>query len=130
VNAIAAGTVAPQPQDEKAFIHPAPKIFKEDCRIDWNRPAADLYNFVRGLSPYPTAWTTLGGKVLKLFKLSEGSQEIAGAPGTLQLNEQNELWVRCADASLRIDSLQLEGKKRMDTAAFLLGHREELKHVE
>ncbi len=130
VLAIQAGTVQPQPQDEGAFLHPAPKIFKEDCRIDWQRPAADLYNFVRGLSPYPTAWTTLGGKVLKIFKVTEGEQTIEGKPGTLFLSGKNELWVQCGDGSLRIDSLQLEGKKRMETAAFLLGHREELAYVE
>ncbi|MFN8393696.1 MAG: methionyl-tRNA formyltransferase [Bacteroidia bacterium] len=130
VKAIDAGTVKAQPQDEKEFLHPAPKIFKEDCRIDWSRPAREVYNFVRGLSPYPTAWTTLGGKVLKIFKVSEGGQEIDGNPGTLLRNAQGELWVRCGDGCLRIDSLQLEGKKRMETAAFLLGHREELSHVE
>ena len=130
VLAIQAGTVQPRPQDEGAFLHPAPKIFKEDCRIDWQRPAAALYNFVRGLSPYPTAWTTLGGKVLKIYKVTEGELPIDGKPGTLFLSSKNELWVQCGNGSLRIDSLQLEGKKRMETAAFLLGHREELAYVE
>jgi methionyl-tRNA formyltransferase len=130
VMAIESNAVRPQPQDEKAFLHPAPKIFKEDCRIDWARPASALYNFVRGLSPYPTAWTTLNGKVLKIFKVTEGDHEIAGKPGTLHLDGKNELWVRCGEGCLRIDALQIEGKKRMETAAFLLGHREELSHVE
>jgi methionyl-tRNA formyltransferase len=130
VKAIETGTVQPKPQDEKAFLHPAPKIFKEDCRIDWNRPASALYNFVRGLSPYPTAWTMLNGKVLKIFGVSEGDIALDGAPGTLQLIGKNELWVCCGEGGLRIDTLQIEGKKRMDTAAFLLGQREELSHVE
>ncbi len=130
VKAIEAGTVSPQPQDELAFLHPAPKIFKEDCRIVWSKNAAALYNFVRGLSPYPTAWTTLNGKVLKIFKVTEGDETFEGKPGTLKLTGKNELWVRCGEGCLRIDNLQLEGKKRMDTAAFLLGHREELGHVE
>jgi methionyl-tRNA formyltransferase len=130
VQAIAAGTLQPQPQDEKAFLHPAPKIFKEHCRIDWHRPAAELYNFVRGLSPYPTAWTTINGKLLKIYKATEGDLEIDGPAGSLRVTEQKELWVRCADRSLRIDALQIEGKKRMETAAFLLGHREDLQHVE
>ncbi len=130
VQAIASGTVQPQPQDEKKFTHPAPKIFKDDCRIDWTRSASQLYNFVRGLSPYPTAWTMLGGKLLKVFKVSEGSQVVPGGPGSLLVTEKNELWVRCGEGALRIDGLQIEGKKRMETAAFLLGHREELKHVE
>lgn len=130
VQAIAAGKVQAQPQNDQAFIHPAPKIFKEDCRIDWTKPAAALYNFVRGLSPYPTAWTTLGGKVLKIYKVTEGDQPIEGQPGTLLLTADKELWVRCGAGSLRIDQLQIEGKKKMETAAFLLGHREELQHVE
>ncbi len=130
VQAIAAGTLQPQPQDETAFLHPAPKIFKDDCRINWHRSAAELYNFVRGLSPYPTAWTTLNGKMLKIYKATEGDLEIDGPAGSLRVTEQKELWVRCADRSLRIDTLQIEGKKRMETAAFLLGHREDLQHVE
>lgn len=130
VKAIESNEVKPLPQDEKAFLHPAPKIFKEDCRIDWTKPASQLYNFTRGLSPYPTAWTMLNGKVLKVFKVSEGNEPIEGKPGTLKLSGKNELWVACGQGSLRIDSLQIEGKKRMDTAAFLLGQREELTHVE
>lgn len=129
VTAIENGSVQPQPQDEGAFLHPAPKIFKEDCRIDWSKPAAALYNFVRGLSPYPTAWTMLDGKVLKIFKVSEGDADVGTAPGQLTLIGK-ELWVRCGAGCLRIDALQIEGKKRMDTASFLLGHREELHHVE
>lgn len=129
VRAIESGTVHPQPQDEKAFVHPAPKIFKEYCRIDWNRKASELYNFVRGLSPYPAAWTLLNGKVLKIYQVTEGTVEWEGRPGSLHLTGKNELWVKCGEGALRIDSLQLEGKKRMDTAAFLLGHREGLDHV-
>jgi methionyl-tRNA formyltransferase len=130
VQAIQSETIVPQPQDELAFLHPAPKIFKEDCRIDWNLDAGKIYNFIRGLSPSPTAWTTLNGKVLKIFKVTEGEETFDGTPGTLKLSGKNELWVRCGEGCLRIDNLQIEGKKRMDTAAFLLGHREELGHVE
>jgi methionyl-tRNA formyltransferase len=130
VQAIEKDAVQPQPQDESAILHAAPKIFKEDCRIDWSRPAASLYNFVRGLSPYPAAWTTLNGKMLKIFRVTEGNHIVQGTPGTLLLDGKNELWVRCGEGSLRIDALQIEGKKRMETAAFLLGHREELSHVE
>lgn len=130
VKAIAAGTVAPQAQVEVSSLHLAPKIFKEDCRIDWTRTARELYNFVRGLSPYPTAWTMLNGKLLKVFQVSEGKASIQGKPGSLHIMPTGELWVCCGEGSLRIDSLQLEGKKRMDTAAFLLGLREEVTHVE
>lgn len=130
VKAIEAGTVRPVPQDEKAFLHPAPKIFKDDCRIDWTQSASALYNFVRGLSPYPAAWTTLNGKVLKVYQATESPESIPGTPGTIRLSGKNELWVGCGKGSLRIDSLQIEGKKRMDTAAFLLGQREEPTHVE
>jgi methionyl-tRNA formyltransferase len=131
VQAIDSGNFHPLTQDEKAFIHAAPKIFKEDCKIDWSRKAPELYNFIRGLSPSPTAWTKLNGKVLKIFKVTEGGEQVTGPAGTLKkLSGKNELWVRCGEGCLRIDSLQIEGKKQMDTAAFLIGHREELSHVE
>jgi methionyl-tRNA formyltransferase len=130
VMAIEDGTVTPKPQEEAAFVHPAPKIFKEDCRIDWSRPAAEIYNFVRGLSPYPTAWTTLNGKTLKVFRVHEMTGEVAGPPASIHITPKGEFCIQCGTGSLRIDELQLEGKKRMETSAFLLGYKEKLSHVE
>ena len=133
VDAIIAGTVKPIPQDQlltaRQQATPAPKIFKDTCRIDWSRPAETLYNHIRGLSPYPAAWTTLtdrqGNEVttLKIFATSEPQPMGAGeqpAPGTIQA-DRKRLRVACADGWLEVLSLQQSGKKRMDTDAFLRG---------
>jgi methionyl-tRNA formyltransferase len=113
----------PQENEE---LKPAPKIFKETCEINWNQPAKRVYDFIRGLSPYPGAWTTIysnGGQpvVLKIFKSSK-TQLSAGErqPGTL-VTGKKQLYIACADTLLQIDTLQMAGKKRMDAAAFLNG---------
>lgn len=133
VDAIIAGTVKPIPQDQLLTAGqqatPAPKIFKDTCRIDWSRPAETLYNHIRGLSPYPAAWTTLADRqgnevtTLKIFATSEPQPMGAGeqpAPGTIQA-DRKRLRVACADGWLEVLSLQQSGKKRMDTDAFLRG---------
>jgi methionyl-tRNA formyltransferase len=133
VDAIIEGAVKPIPQEQMLTAGqqptPAPKIFKDTCRIDWRRPAEELYNHIRGLSPYPAAWTTLvdesGGEVttLKVYQTSEpvpfGNGELP-APGTLKADRKT-LQVACADGWLEVLSLQQSGKKRMDTDAFLRG---------
>jgi len=103
----------------------APKIFKETCQINWNQPAKQVYDFVRGLSPVPGAWTTLNDEagrqtVLKIFKTSKTSLPANCQPGTVVI-EPKRLCVACADALLQIEELQLAGKKRMDARAFLNG---------
>ena len=133
VDAIIAGTVKPIPQEQMLTAGqkptPAPKIFKETCRIDWNQPAEALYNHIRGLSPYPAAWTTLiddEGKditTLKIFETGEPlpfSADENPLPGSI-LADRKTLRVACADGWLNVLSLQQSGKKRMDTDAFLRG---------
>ncbi len=133
VDAIIDGTVHPIPQDQMLTAGqqptPAPKIFKDTCRIDWSRPAEQLYNHIRGLSPYPAAWTTLAsddGKepiTVKIYATGE-PQPITGsekpAPGTIDACRKT-LRVACGDGWLEVLSLQQSGKKRMDTDAFLRG---------
>ncbi len=134
VDAIIAGTVHPIPQDQLATAGqqptPAPKIFKDTCRIDWSRPAEHLYNHIRGLSPYPAAWTMLvdeGGKestTLKIYATSEPiafSGDESPTPGSIA-SDQKTLRIACADGWLQILSLQQAGKKRMATDAFLRGY--------
>ena len=133
VDAIIAGTVKPIPQDQMLTAGqqptPAPKIFKDTCRIDWNRPAEALYNHIRGLSPYPAAWTTLtddeGNETsLKVFATAQPEPFASGEapkPGTL-LADRKTLRVACGDGWLQVLSLQQSGKKRMDTDAFLRGY--------
>ena len=126
VKGLEAGTLKATPQDESLFLHPAPKIFKEDCRIDWRQSAPKVYHFIRGLSPYPAAWTELEGTSLKIFSAELGGWlEEDQEPGMLKIAD-NQLYVACADRWLRVLSLQLAGKKRMEADAFLRGHKGEL----
>ena len=134
VDAIIAGTVKPIPQEQMLTAGqqptPAPKIFKDTCRIDWSRPAEALYNHIRGLSPYPAAWTTLqdadGNEMTTLKVYATGEPEpFATAekptPGTI-VADRKTLRVACGDGWLELLSLQQSGKKRMDTDAFLRGY--------
>jgi methionyl-tRNA formyltransferase len=105
-------------------LHAAPKIFKETCQIDWNQSAKQIYDFVRGLSPYPGAWTILvspDGKetVLKIFKTSRTNQP-AVALGTTAIIDRRPC-ISTANELLMIDELQLSGKKRMSGRDFLNG---------
>lgn len=120
VQGLAAGTLTPQPQDEKSARHHAPKIFKEDCRIDWQRSAEELYHFVRGLAPYPTAWTTLQGQRLKLYAVEPVEADDTASPGTVR--QQGEtLQVATGRGWLALQEIQPAGKKRMSVADFLRG---------
>ena len=133
VDAIIEGTVKPIPQDQMLTMGqqptPAPKIFKDTCRIDWTRPAEALYNHIRGLSPYPAAWTVLkdenGNEVTTIKVYKTGEPEPFGgyphpAPGTIKADRKT-VRIACADGWLQILTLQQSGKKRMDTDAFLRG---------
>lgn len=129
VEEIAAGTVKPKPQPEGEFI-PAPKIFKSDCAIDWNRPAVEIHNQVRGLSPYPAAFGTIVENAdhkynAKIFTTALTEPKgCASAPGDIVI-EGKRMWVKCSDKFLEIIELQPAGKKRMETSAFLLGYHPE-----
>lgn len=122
------GHPASIPQEESAELKAAPKIFKETCQINWNHPAKRIYDFVRGLSPYPGAWTVLkdekgGETVLKIFRTIKTDKQVNDRVGTL-MADRKHLYIACADAWLQIDELQLAGKKRMDAQAFLNGMKE------
>ncbi len=130
VKAIESNTIAPKPQDQNALRHQAPKIFKEDCQIDWNKPVRDVYNFIRGLSPYPTAWTTLEGKMLKVLNTRRTNKSNTPLPGKAVISKGNKLFISCMDGWLEITELQLEGKKRMKTEEFLRGYKGGLSRVE
>lgn len=129
VKAIEDGTATSVPQEQFMTDEPlrhAPKIFKETCRIQWNSSARDIFNFVRGLSPYPAAWSTLvcGDKVqdVKIYitHFEECIQD--NEPGTLVVEEKN-MRVAALDGWVYIDELQLAGKKRMKVEDFLRGAR-------
>ncbi len=119
------GTVNPQPQPEGEFL-PAPKIFKADCKIDWNREAEDIHNHIRGLSPYPAAWTTVedaaGTEVdVKIFASALTDSAKWLAPGEVYI-QKGKLWVGTATSPIEILSLQPAGKKQMPANAYLLGY--------
>lgn len=116
-------------EGKETVLHPAPKIFKETCEVNWNQPAKRVHDFVRGLSPYPGAWTTLTAEatgqtsVLKLFHTTLLDEPTAGAqPGTIKTGKA-QLCIATADRWLQIDELQMSGKKRMKAADFLNGNR-------
>ena len=109
-------------------LKPAPKIFKETCEITWTKTAKQVYDFVRGLSPYPGAWTTLVGSdgkrtVLKIFKTHKTGRPVTAPTGTIGI-EGKALCVAAADEWLEITELQLAGKKRMTARDFLNGMKQ------
>ena len=119
VRLIEQGKAVPRPQDP-ALASPAPKIFKEDCRIDWHAPAEHVRNHIRGLSPSPAAFTTRDGRVLKIYRARIGAGSLA--PGIVDVT-RDALLVGTADNPIAIEDLQQEGKKRMTVGEFLRGYR-------
>lgn len=134
VDAILEGKVKTTPQEQLAKaeeLRPAPKIFKETCRIDWTAGVKKVYDFVRGLSPYPAAWTELhqgeaAPMSLKIFETEKIFTPHSLKPGTVVTDKKTYFHIASTDGFLRVLSLQLAGKKRMDVADFLRGYR----HVE
>lgn len=131
VDAIIAGTVKPIPQEQLLNKDeeptPAPKIFKESCKIDFTRTAREVYNHIRGLSPYPAAWTEIQDSTgaihaVKIYETELPSDKIIGEPGCVVVTKDT-LTFACADGSIEVKSLQLAGKKRMTTAEFLRGFK-------
>ncbi len=128
------GKIESMPQEEMistdTVLHHAPKIFKETCRIDFHQPAKKVYDFIRGLSPYPGAWTEIqkeGGKaqVLKVFKSAKTGKAVVSSDvaGTLRVEGKN-LLVACSDEWLQLETIQISGKKRMEARDFLNGMRD------
>ncbi len=101
----------------------APKIFKEDCQINWNRPVEKVYNHIRGLSPYPAAYTFLHEKTLKIFQAELYLEKPSIAPGEYVSDGKSYLRFAASDAFIGIKELQLEGKKKMTVDEFLRGYR-------
>lgn len=108
-------------QDLSVGTKHAPKIFKDDCLIDFSKPTEAVYNFIRGLSPYPTAWTKLGTQTLKVFWADKETGELTATSGTLLSDNKKYIKVACADGWLSLKDIQLEGKKRMGVEEFLRG---------
>jgi methionyl-tRNA formyltransferase len=102
-------------------IPSAPKIFKEDCKIDWSQTSADVHNHVRGLSPFPAAWTELEGKNFKVFRGRPEMGKVVSVP--FETDGKTYLAFRCSDGAYYVQTIQPEGKKRMGIEEFLRGWR-------
>lgn len=126
VEKIASGDIAPIEQSQMfdGELKPAPKIFKEDCHIDFSRSGREIVNLVRGLSPYPAAWASLAENLTaKVFEVEFTPQEVKDEPGTILSDERKYIRVVCADGLVEIKELQLSGKKRMSAEELLRGFR-------
>jgi len=129
VNAILNGTIHSQPQkiSSETELKLAPKIFRETCRINWSQSVESVYNFVRGLSPIPAAWTMLeGGKypeMMKIFKTEKEVEEHNYETGRVITDKRSFLKVALPNGFLNICELQLSGKKHMTVEEFLRGYK-------
>jgi methionyl-tRNA formyltransferase len=127
VKLIESGTVKTMLQND-SDASPASKIFKETCRIEWNQPSEKIHNFIRGLSPYPAAWTIHDQKVIKIFKSRKTENQFPDSrfkvqePGAIIVTD-TQLFVQSSGGVLEILELQQEGKKRMSAEEFLRGYR-------
>lgn len=128
VNDILAGTLTPVPQDQLLKGEaptPAPKIFKDDCRIDWTRPAHEVHNHVRGLSPYPAAWTMMSidgtePAMAKILEIKVHPEHTSTHPGRVTITNDT-IQVECADHTVTVERIQPAGKRPMNTADYLRG---------
>ncbi|MCT8340439.1 methionyl-tRNA formyltransferase [Flavobacteriaceae bacterium TK19130] len=125
VGLIEDGSAHPIAQEVKKPLKNAPKLTSENTRIDWNNSAAEVEAFVRGLSPFPVAWTQMkqGNDkpvLIKVYNAKAASKKISDMPGTLEIGKK-EILVACGEGSLSITELQLPGKRKMDTASLLNG---------
>jgi len=125
VKAIEEGSYPSLPQKETADTKHAPKIFKETCEINWNQTSEQVRNFVRGLSPYPSAWTTLNGKVFKIFSVQStvDSRQLTVSPGEIETDNKIFLRVKTQDGWLSILEFQPEGKKKMSVEEYFRGNK-------
>lgn len=125
IDALVAGTLTPIPQENPTGLRHAPKIFTETGQIDWTRPTDEIFNLIRGLSPFPAAFTHLDGKLLKIYRSEKEVPPVPGtAPaGTSDTDQKTYLRFATADGYIRVTELQLEGKKKMNVADFLRGYK-------
>ena len=125
VDCIIAGTAPKTPQPQGVTLKSAPKIFKETCRVDWTQSCHQIFNFVRGLSPYPAAWSVLhtDDKTIdiKLFEVTREPAAHTLQAGQVVCDGKNYLKVAVADGFVKIESLQPAGKKRMSASDWLRG---------
>ena len=127
INSIADSTLKEIPQSDTRHqasgIKHAPKLSTETCKIDWSKTTGRVYNLIRGLSPYPTAFTQFDDKVLKIFFAEKEITAHQQEPGSFQTDNKTYLKFACVDGFIYCTDIQLQGKKRMNIADFLRGYR-------
>ncbi|HMU10322.1 MAG TPA: methionyl-tRNA formyltransferase [Ferruginibacter sp.] len=127
VKGLAEGGLSELPQDPGSGlrdqeIQHAPKIFTETCRIDFYKPVAEVHNLIRGLSPFPGAFTSFNGKTLKIYRTQKEPGSIHSSPGNFETDKKTFLKFACTDGYVLVKELQLEGKKKMSITDFLRGY--------
>jgi len=110
------------PANDSRLRH-APKIFTETCKIDWTKPVDHIYNLIRGLSPYPAAFTVLQDKTMKIYRAKKEQAATVAAAGEWKTDQKSFLKFAGADGYIHVTELQLEGKKKMTVEEFLRGYR-------
>lgn len=120
VRGLEMGTLQPVPQPEKPTAPGAPKIFREQCRICWDLDAKRVFNHIRGLSPYPAAWTTLDGKNLKVLFAKPADVNVSEATVLVQ---DDRVYVGCRTGAIELITIQVEGKSKTPVREFLRGYR-------
>lgn len=126
VKAIETGSYPSIPQDMNVEIKHAPKIFKETCEINWAQSSKKIVDFIRGLSPYPAAWTVLNGKTFKIFRgevSADDSRQLTVDRGQFRTDNKTHLDIKTSDGWVSILELQPEGKKRMALSEFFRGNK-------
>lgn len=125
IDGISSGTITEtvQAQISSTGLKHAPKIFSDTGRIDWSKSADEIHNLIRGLSPYPTAFTYLGDKMMKIFNAVKEPSIPASKAGEYETDKRSYLKFACADGYINVKELQLQGKKRMPVEEFLRGYR-------
>ncbi|HLF47165.1 MAG TPA: methionyl-tRNA formyltransferase [Chitinophagaceae bacterium] len=128
IEGLAAGTLEVLPQTTISFqksgiLHHAPKIFSENCKIDFNKTVDEVHNLIRGLSPFPGAFTRFDGKILKIFRSENEISSVSSKPGQWESDKKTFLKFACTDGYILLKDVQLEGKKRMPVEEFLRGYR-------
>jgi methionyl-tRNA formyltransferase len=122
VRMVEAGDYVLQSQEEKE-VSKAPKIFHDDCQINFHQSAQNVHNFIRGLSPFPTAWTLLDDQKLKIFRTTPIQEEHSLQPGAIRTDGKKWLRIATEDGWVELRDLQLAGRKRMDSRSFINGYQ-------
>ncbi len=101
----------------------APKIFTKSCKIDWNKSVDEVFNFIRGLSQYPGAWTIIDGKIVKIYNVDKEHSESSSSPGTIKIKGIKTLKIACKSGQISVNTLKMQGKKLMNVGSFLNGYK-------